>query len=420
MVEKKRAVGLADACTEVTVDCRQRDLERSSPPQLPMSEPAETVWFAWVPSEQGALAHATFKGADWLLREVQPLNEGERVGFPLTHALSATERATIADEGVAVIAFDRRKVVRRPAVDPHRRLERAVDAWFERHLHRPAQQDLPRPSKWERLGDLVLVPEGSFTGRAWDDAHRHERAGELWANVAEALGGRSLAVQAPIANDDFRSPQVTLLHGSTQAEFMDHGIAYRFDAARVMWSSGNVTERRRIGQLDLSEETVVDAYAGVGYYTLPMLVHGHAAHVHACEWNPASVEGLRTSAMLNAVEGRLTVHQGDNAEAMAGLTGRADRVHLGLLPSSEAAWEPAVRCLRDGGGWLHVHMNVEEERIEAWVERTVDHLNSLASEHGRPFRFSAEHLERVKWFAPRVRHVVLDACARPLSDSIRR
>lgn len=382
-----------------------------------MSEPVETVWFAWVPSDQGALAHATIKGAGWLLREVQPLNQGGRVGFPLTRSLSSAEQSKIADEGVAVLAFDQRTVERRPAVDPHRRLARAVNEWFQRHLQRPAPQDLQRPSKWERLGDLVLVPEGSFSGRAWDEAHRHEQVAELWANVAEALGGRSLAVQAPIANDDFRSPQVTLLHGSTRAEFMDHGIAYRFDAARVMWSSGNVTERRRIGQIDLSGETVVDAYAGVGYYTLPMLVHGDAAHVHACEWNPASVEGLRTSAALNDVEGRLTVHQGDNAEAMAGLTGRADRVHLGLLPSSEAAWEPAVRCLRDGGGWLHVHMNVEEERIEAWVERTVDQLNGLATKFGRPFRFTAKHLERVKWFAPRVRHVVLDACARPVLNA---
>ena len=79
-----------------------------------------------------------------------------------------------------------------------------------------------------------------------------------------------------------------------------------------------------------------------------------------------------------------------------------------------------MRCLRDGGGWLHVHMNVEEERIEAWAERTVEQLNDLATKHGRPFRFSADHLERVKWFAPRVRHVVLDACARPQLDSTHR
>ena len=28
---------------------------------------------------------------------------------------------------------------------------------------------------------------------------------------------------------------------------------------------------------------------GIGYFTLPFLVHGKASHVHACEWNPHSV-----------------------------------------------------------------------------------------------------------------------------------
>jgi tRNA G37 N-methylase Trm5 len=383
-----------------------------------MSEPTETVWFAWVPSVQGALAHAALKGAGRLHQAVQPLNDENRVGFPLTQVLSDFERGTLTNDGVHVLAIDQRTVLRRAAVDPHQRLAQAMNEWFEHHLGRSAIE-VERPHKWERLGELVLVPEGSFTGHGWDDVRQHDRAEALWADVAEALGGRSLAVQAPIADDDFRSPQMTLLHGSSRVEFTAHGIAYRFDAARVMWSSGNVTERRRIGQLDLSGETVVDAYAGVGYYTLPMLVHGGAVHVHACEWNPASVEGLRASAALNGVGGRLTVHQGDNAETMAGLTGQADRVHLGLLPSSESAWQAAVRCLRDSGGWLHVHMNVEEERIEGWVERTVDQLNDLAAKDGRPFRFTAEHLERVKWFAPRVRHVVLDARARPLPDATR-
>ncbi len=37
----------------------------------------------------------------------------------------------------------------------------------------------------------------------------------------------------------------------------------------------------------------------------------------------------------------------------------ADRVNLGLLPSSEAGWPVACAALRpDTGGWLHVHGNV--------------------------------------------------------------
>ena len=38
-----------------------------------------------------------------------------------------------------------------------------------------------------------------------------------------------------------------------------------------MFSSGNTTERQRMGRLDCAGETVVDLYAGIGYYTLPFL-----------------------------------------------------------------------------------------------------------------------------------------------------
>ena len=39
--------------------------------------------------------------------------------------------------------------------------------------------------------------------------------------------------------------------------------------------------------------------------------------------------------------------------------GVADRVLLGLIPSSEDSWNVACRCLRpDKGGWIHVHGNV--------------------------------------------------------------
>lgn len=37
----------------------------------------------------------------------------------------------------------------------------------------------------------------------------------------------------------------------------------------------------------------MDLFAGIGYFTLPYLVHASAMHVHACEWNPAAVEALK-------------------------------------------------------------------------------------------------------------------------------
>ncbi len=53
---------------------------------------------------------------------------------------------------------------------------------------------------------------------------------------------------------------------------------------------------------------------GIGYFTLPYLVHAGAAHVHACEWNPNAVEALRYNLGQNGVAHKCTVHQGDNRQ----------------------------------------------------------------------------------------------------------
>lgn len=90
--------------------------------------------------------------------------------------------------------------------------------------------------------------------------------------------------------------------------------------------------------------------------------------------------------------------------------GSADRVHLGLLPSSEEGWPIAVRLLRPRkGGWMHVHANVIESSIPSWVERVVETVERLGGELGKEWGgVHCRHLEKVKSYAPRVWHVVAD------------
>ena len=46
----------------------------------------------------------------------------------------------------------------------------------------------------------------------------------------------------------------------------------------------------------------------------------------------------------------------------------ADRVLLGLLPSSECAWKTAVAALKDTGGRLHLHSNVKDTEEASWAQ----------------------------------------------------
>ncbi|XP_075752859.1 tRNA wybutosine-synthesizing protein 2 homolog isoform X2 [Pelodiscus sinensis] len=326
--------------------------------------------------------------------------------------------------------------------------------------------DLPR--SWQRHGDLVLLSEDSFRAALWK-----QLGPELWGTVASALGARRVAKRGRVSPDGVRSPTVTLLLGQDGwVEHVDNGIRYTFDVTRCMFSPGNITEKLRVASLPCAGEVVADLYAGIGYFTLPYLVHAGAAFVHACEWNPHAVEALRRNLELNGVQDRCQIHPGDNRQLE--LRDVADRVNLGLLPSSEEGWPIACQLLRKGtGGILHIHQNVEsfpakalhlhsghleEQQLQQcpeqafsnrqedqrncrnpkdadrtdsgretpaamaraewqrWAETTGARIRILLQQlHGKPWRTNILHIEPVKSYAPHVDHVVLDLECRPLS-----
>ena len=381
-----------------------------------MEQPGNLHPFVAVNRHEGEVVHALLKQHRMLNSDLYPQEvENDMVAFPLLETVAHDAVETCLQSVDLKPIFSVLEASVQPLVDPHRRLAKAVASWVERHgeeVHADVTASVP--SKWERLGGLILLPEEVNEQSSWVEVMNHPRCEDMWLSILDALKGDSLGIQAPIANDTFRSSQVKMLYGHSEVAFLDHGITYTFDAAKVMFSSGNITERRRIGAISMEGETVIDAYAGIGYYTLPMLIHSHAIHVHACEMNPASIKGLQKGAEANNVSDRLTVHEGDNQVSLTRLVGIADRCHLGLLPSSEPVWELALKALKSEGGWLHVHMNVEEEKIPSWMEETRRRFQTWADQQNLGFEVHNRHLERVKWFAPFVRHVVLDIECQPV------
>ncbi|XP_064477090.1 tRNA wybutosine-synthesizing protein 2 homolog [Ornithodoros turicata] len=267
------------------------------------------------------------------------------------------------------------------------------------------------PKHWLRHGDLVLLPSTAFAHPFWQQLGQ-----DLWRTCCDTLRCSRIACNGAVTPDGYRSPTAKLLLGEDGwVVHVDNRIRYTFDITRCMFSPGNVTEKLRIARFKCHGETVVDLYAGIGYFTLPFLVHAGADLVHACEWNPDAVEALQRNLHLNKVQDRCVVHFGDCREVCP--AGVADRVNLGLIPSSESGWATACRALKPKG-WMHVHENVPDDKKETRVRQVCAAMEQIFLQvRGTAWTVECLHVERVKSYAPHVHHVVMDLrCEQTLKD----
>ena len=195
-----------------------------------------------------------------------------------------------------------------------------------------------------------------------------------------------------------------------------------------MFSIGNITEKLRVAAFKCENEVVVDLFAGIGYFVLPYLIHAKAKHVHACEINPHAIKALKMNLSANKARDRCTIHEGDNRLTCP--SDVADRVNLGLIPSSEMSWETACKALKSvSGGMLHIHANVDSKKgerkddtifkypeWETWAVDATDRIVKILREvKCNEWNVKIVHLEHVKSYAPRVDHLVLDLHCTPIN-----
>eukprot|EP01031_Cornospumella_fuschlensis_P028786 gene28786-34751_t len=315
-----------------------------------------------------------------------------------------------------------------------------------------AQADIPAshlPAKFEKVGDILILPEQTFSsaqGRAllarphvelaekmfrplcalWDvrgvgwgrrvhtSPLRHSRTRLLYVVDKEPPGPLVSSGEGDGREDGEDDPVLDWGEDSWVTVKENH-ISFSFDLCKVMFCSGNNTERMRMGSLRIPSEVVVDLFCGIGYYTVPLLVHASARRVHACEINPHSVAALRRNLLAHDVADRCVIHEGDNRLTTHGLQGVASRVLCGLLPSSKGGWAVAMYVLSKDGGVIHIHENVHEKEIVSFTEEARSEIERLSRDAGKEMQVRVGHVERVKSYAPRVLHVVVDLYCVPVS-----
>ena len=252
------------------------------------------------------------------------------------------------------------------------------------------------PSSWAVLGSVVLV--------SMADVPRPTDVGEALL----AMHGEADTVLARGAiTGESRKPDIEVIagEGDTETVHREHGTTYAIDLAAVMFSPGNKAERARMGDIVSEGERVLDMFAGIGYFTLPMARAG--ARVTAVERNATTFEYLVENVVRNGVQERVETYRADCRDVVAGGIEADDefafdRVVMGYYEAHE--YLPSALDSIASGGILHMH---EATPAALVPDRPTGRLREAVTDAGR----TAEILEThdVKGYSEGVRHVVADA-----------
>ncbi|KYK25668.1 MAG: hypothetical protein AYK23_03455 [Candidatus Proteinoplasmatales archaeon SG8-5] len=248
------------------------------------------------------------------------------------------------------------------------------------------------PSRWELLGHVLILKI---------DESLNDWLDEIARAYSEELEARAVLRDVGGIEGEYREPILDLIMGTeTETTHVENGIRYRLDAARLMFSSGNVDERIRMANVCGDGEVVVDMFAGIGYFTLPMAVHSKPGKVVAHEINPLAHEYLSQNVKLNNVQAIVEPHLEDCGDAAENV---ADRVVMGYVGTTHEYLPKAMRILR-GKGIIHYHETCPDRLMP---DRPLERVEEAAENEGKQVEIL--NIKTIKSYAPGVSHVVVDA-----------
>ena len=250
------------------------------------------------------------------------------------------------------------------------------------------------PDKWEKIGDVGVIKLHE------EIKEYHKIIGEVYAQV---LNRKSMLWDNGGISGEYREPNVKLIYGSDDCVTIhkENGVKYKLDPKKIMFSSGNIDERRRMANISKKDEVVVDLFAGIGYFTLPIAVHSEPKRVYACEKNPVAFDYLSQNTVLNNVTSIVEPLKGDNRRVAP--KNVADRAILGFFGETHSFLPNGIECLKNHRGIIHYHDTFPDNDVPDKAFRQVE---KIASNYDR--KIELLKYKHVKSYAPGIGHYVFD------------
>jgi|Deesub1362A_J573_1020465.scaffolds.fasta_scaffold00166_50 tRNA wybutosine-synthesizing protein 2 len=243
---------------------------------------------------------------------------------------------------------------------------------------------------WEVIGDILII---DLPKELEDEKYL---VGEKLRNLFPRIN--SVVIRRGIVGD-YRKPMIELISGTkTNTIHKENYCYFKIDVSRVMFCAGNMDERRRMAFISNSDEVVVDMFAGIGQFTVPMAKHSKPKKIYAIEKNPSAFEFLKENIRLNKLNNVAPILGDCRLVCPQNI---ADRVIMGYFFDPHEYLPTAVKALREGG-IIHYHFLSTKDKITDKWRQTKVHIKRLGS------KVSLNDKRIVKSYAPKIWHVVFD------------
>ena len=200
--------------------------------------------------------------------------------------------------------------------------------------------------KWKKIGNILIL-DNKFTVQS--DKQLKELSDKHKVKTV---------MKVDHIHGTKREPVIKLLYGEdTETINKENGCLFKLDLKKVMWSKGNNNERIRIAKLVEDNETVIDMFAGIGYFSIPIGVHSNAKQVYSIEINPNSFHYLKENIKLNKINNIIPL-LGDCMDITPEYS--ADRIIMGYVKTTHHYLKTAIDSLNKGGV-IHYHETVPEK-----------------------------------------------------------
>ncbi len=215
------------------------------------------------------------------------------------------------------------------------------------------------PEKWEKIGDVLTIVLPLVLD---------EYKNIIGKKYAEVLNCKTVLKDIGGIKGEFRVPNVEIIYGSknTETTHKENGIKYRLDPQKLMFSSGNMDERIRMANISNKNETIVDLFAGIGYFALPIAIYSKPKKIFACEKNQIAFDYLNENIILNDVASIVEPIKGDNRDVAP--KNIANRVIMGYIDKTEKFLPNAIDCLKNHIGIIHYHNTFSDNEIPYKLE----------------------------------------------------